>query len=522
MIKHWSLRSTWRRTLIAFAVLLSLLEPALASPPPQGWYQVNHDGFTPTLGASSWGTALLTLDGKLWALNSSGLFRQDGPIAKSWTSIQPPAPPKGPGTTPSTLGVLGDRLYAWDQGNLWWLAKGQDPAGANWTKVASKGLPGGVSPVPLALFGNQLYAVHYPAVGGFEIWRGGAAGAVTTTWQKVATNAFGDPANNQSVDIVTEFNGQIYVGTGTLKSVFGDPQGKDSGGVEIWTSKTGDPGTWTQVNADGFGTSIPYPGDPSKKLFTNHVVGAAAAHGGHLYVATNSHWGAEMWRYDGTGKAGWKNVTPPWAGPSPLLAPLSLRFHALETFNGQLYAAEGFPGANLAKFDGTTWTIVIAGPTPFDPNNHGLTSLAVLGNRLYLSAGWPAGPRGDQIWAFPFKTPVADVKVNGQDGPVTLKPSTPVKITVDLGAGELAGQKADWYLTGWAPWGIYSIVWGKGWVPGVVPFLAYPLFDLAALPVFGDPLPAGSYIIAFGVDDRPNGKLDGTVWWDYAAITSAP
>ena len=152
-----------------------------------------------------------------------------------------------------------------------------------------------------------------------------------------------------------------------------------------------------------------------------------------------------------------------------------------------------------------------------------LSSFASLETRLYVGAGWPAGPKGDQVWGFPFKTPKADVKANGSDGPITVVPTAPVTITVTLDAGELGGQKADWYLVGWAPWGIYSAVWGKGWVPGVVPFLAYPLFDLPSpVPIFNAPLPAGSYIAAFGVDDRPDGTFNGTVWWDFVGITSKP
>jgi hypothetical protein len=375
----------------------------------------------------------------------------------------------------------------------------------------------------MVMFGSKIYGVYYTSSNTFEIWRTANIGSKTASWKIVVKNSFGDPKNNSAVAIMAVFNKHIYGGTDTLQSMFGDPKGKDTGGVEIWESPSGDLGSWTQVNVDGFGTAIPYPGDPSKKLYTNHVVGSWTVFKGNLYIATKSHWGAQIWKYDGTGKKGWKDVTPSWAGPGTFFASESKRFESMIPFQGSLYAAEGYPSGNLSVYDGKSWSFVVKGPKPFDPNNTRLQSLVVFKNRLYVTAGWPAGPHGDQVWGYSFKTPKPDIKANGSDGPITVSPSKSVMIAVTLDAGELVGQKADWYLVALAPWGVYSVVWGKGWVPGIVPILQYPLFDLTSpFPVFNDSLPAGNYIAAFGVDDRPDGKLNGTLWWDFVGITSKP
>jgi hypothetical protein len=105
---------------------------------------------------------------------------------------------------------------------------------------------------------------------------------------------------------------------------------------------------------------------------------------GYLYIGTKSHRGAEIWRYDEKGKAGWTNVTPAWAGPNKPYAGGPGRNEAMVIFKDRLYLAEGFPTANLAKFDGTNWSTVVNGPHPFYPLNGGLLCLAVLKNHIYV------------------------------------------------------------------------------------------------------------------------------------------
>jgi hypothetical protein len=77
-------------------------------------------------------------------------------------------------------------------------------------------------------------------------------------------------------------------------------------------------------------------------------------------------------------------------------------------FQGNLYLAEGFPKANVSKYDGTNWSVVVPGPTPFDPLNGGLVSLAIFKDKLYV--GTVRGPymgstQGDQVWGYPYLFP---------------------------------------------------------------------------------------------------------------------
>lgn len=393
--------------------VLSFVSVAFADAPPPSWYQVNQDGFG--YGPTSSGTSLFVFDEDLYALNEQGWFRMENPITRVWTQLTPPNPPSGPGPTPD-LKPFGDFLYAWQSSQLWWIAKGLDPNGSNWNLVTSSGLPGGVSPQPMTMFNGKIYGVYYNSSSGtFEIWRTGDVGKTTATWEQVVTNSFGDPTNNKGVDIMIVFNSHIYAGTTTLDGIFGNPNDYGTG-VEIWESSSGDLNTWTQVNIDGFGTTYPGCLNGVCNFAIHQVIGSAAVYQAtgqsqeYLYIGTKSHFGAEVWRYDGTGLNGWTNVTPSWAGPCQIGCGPG-RNDAMLVFRGDLYLAEGYPTANLANYDGTDWSVVVTGPTPFDPQNGGLASLATLKDKLYvgtLHLPFSGGPtHGDQVWGYPFTPPVA-------------------------------------------------------------------------------------------------------------------
>ena len=451
----------------------------------------------------------------------------DNAELKNWAKLTPPVPPSGPGQSPSIYIPFNNYLYVWNKNQLWWIEKGKDPNGPNWKRVKSLGLPTGQSPIPMVIFGNNIYGVHYTSSNGFEIWRTSNTGLETANWDCVVKNSFGDPQNNQSVDVMTVFNGHIYVGIGTLNKFgsFGNPSYYGTG-VEIWESSAGDLGSWSQVNVDGFGTKFSGCFGQVCNFPIHQVIGSTAVYKPpgqaqeYLYIGTLSHFGAEIWQYDGNGKNGWKNITPPWAGPCQIGCGPG-RNLSMSTFQNSLYLAEGFPTANLAKYDGNTWSVIVEGPNPFDPDNGQLPSLAVFKNRLYVSAGWPSSKPGDQVWGFPFKTPKPNIKANGSDGLVTVSKNTNVSLTIELNVGELAGLTADWYFVMLTAGGWYSLVWGKGWTSGILPLAQFPLFNVSPpLPIFSGSFPAGNFIAFFGVDDTPDSNLSGTIWWDSVWIVS--
>jgi hypothetical protein len=403
---HYLTHARMKRTSVnfilpAFAIIIFVPISAHGlSSTPAYWHQVNEDGFfghPPTQD----GTSLFIFDKKLYAHNEYGLFRMENAVCAVWKKVPTLVSPGDWGFTP-----LGNYLYLKDLKNQLWLIKeGTALTSANLEQVTSKGLPGSVSPLPAIIFNGQIYGIYYDNVSGiFEIWRSKDIGKNVMNWTKVVANSFGDPKNNISVDIMAVFNNHIYVGTNTLKGQFGDTKDKYEGGVEIWESPSGDIGTWTQVNEDGFGTTVKIVGT-GEKIFPNHVIGSCAVYKGHLYIGTKSHWGAEVWQYDGTGKSGWKNVTPSWAGCGSFYNAPG-RNESMIVFDNVLYLAEGSATGNLAKFDGNNWAIVVHGPNPFDSQNGGLGSLAVFNNDLYVSTlhqPYIGATKGDQVWGyFPF------------------------------------------------------------------------------------------------------------------------
>ncbi|MGC9529020.1 MAG: hypothetical protein ACP5G2_00100 [Candidatus Bipolaricaulaceae bacterium] len=385
-----------------------------------GWRQVNEDGFGyPASGSSVQDTRLVASGNLLLAWNEHGVFQLDDPLCAGWRKISPPVS--------QGLIALDGYIYGLStSGTLYWIQGGADPgAPANWHAVISYGVPGGASPIPKAVFNGKVYGVYRyssraSGAGSFEIWRSPDLGKTTMWWTKVVANAFGDPQNNRDVDFIGGYNGRIYVGTQALQGMFGDTAKYVGGGSEVLESTTGNLGTWVQVNVDGFGTEVSQP-ITGLKLRTNRVIGCWAVYKGHLYVGTKSHLGAEVWRYNGAGKAGWQNVTPPGAGPSPFLSSPG-RNNAMLIYGNQLYLADGVMGGRLLRYDGANWTVVVSGPNPFHSENGGLSDLAVAGGKLYASARKSVSlgaVTGDQVWGYPFPYYVAAVACQG---PKTILP----------------------------------------------------------------------------------------------------
>jgi len=389
---------------IVFAMLMlllgSVMPGGMALAAPGNWVQMGADN---ALGAPPTGnpTELFVFGGELYAYNDYGLFHMRLSPSLKWEKLPTPCAPGNWSFRP-----MGNTLYLYSK-KLYRILQGQAFTPANWAEVHSFGTPGGADPVPLVLFNGQVYGVYYPAGSStFEIWRSPDHGKTAMTWTKVVASGFGDPQNH-ALGFITVFKGKLIAATTmTRTSGFGDPSGFGQG-VEIWESPTGNLGSWTQVNVDGFGTQTTVVGS-NKTFRTNQDVGGYAVYNGYLYVGTKSHYGAEVWRYNGLGKSGWTNVTPPWAGVSMLMSSPG-RNMAMAVYGNELYLAEGFPTGNLAKYNGKNWTIVVSGPNPFDPDNGGIGSLAVLGGKLYAAtihkpyAG--KAVKGDQVWGYPYIIP---------------------------------------------------------------------------------------------------------------------
>lgn len=408
-MKRTNLGTKWYRPgkITSLSVALSVLTMVIvvcvtSVAVPTSWFRITE---TDALGAPPTDnpTQLFVFGNDLYAYNDYGLYHrmQETPCVK-WEKLSSPV--VSPGNWSFT--ALGSVLYASSASNqLYMIGLHQAVTPANWQAITSSGTPGGADPRPRILFGGYIYGVHYPSEADtFEIWRSADHGKTTMAWTKVVPAGFEDP-QNRTLGFLVAFNNKLIAVTDqTRTGVFGDSSGFQQG-IETWESPTGNSGSWEQVNVDGFGTQLTKIGT-GKSFRTNQDVGSAAVYQGHLYVGTKSHYGAEVWRYDGSGKAGWANVTPVWAG---VFFPGSYpgRNEAMAVYGDELYLGEGFPTGNLAKYNGSTWSIVESGSNPFHADNGGIGSLAVLGGKLYaatLHAFNNATAQGDQVWGYPYNT----------------------------------------------------------------------------------------------------------------------
>ncbi|MFZ3045677.1 MAG: DUF1566 domain-containing protein [Desulfatirhabdiaceae bacterium] len=122
--------------------------------------------------------------------------------------------------------------------------------------------------------------------------------------------------------------------------------------------------------------------------------------------------------------------------------------------------------------------------------------------------------RGGQAVSVP---PIPDVKVNGQDGPLTVSSETTVSITASLMPEGDNGKSADWWLVIAAFGNLYSLT-ANGWEAGILPLIQFPLFPVPQVPVYSGLLPVGDYAFCFGVDTSPNNLLDVPLYFDWVEI----
>jgi hypothetical protein len=307
-------------------------------------------------------------------------------------------------------------LYATDADKLWFVEEGKTLDWRNWTSVSSSGLTITKGPkrprfiVPLAVFKANLYAAVYkgnpyknPGINEtFNIYRSPDIGKPQMRWSPVVSNGFGDPQNNHRIGTLIPFKNRILAITShTHTGSPGDYQYYGRG-IEVWESPAGNPGTWNQINIDGFGTEATIN---DVTVRTNQQMGCALVYNNILYVETSAHYhGGQVWSYDGTGLNGWKEVTPDsMKGGNTISGDPPIRASDMVKFGKDLYLAEGFPTSNLDTYNGTAWSVAIPGPNPFDSTNDGICSLAVFKSKIYAAT---YGNEYGQVWGYPFESPM--------------------------------------------------------------------------------------------------------------------
>jgi hypothetical protein len=173
--------------------------------------------------------------------------------------------------------------------------------------------------------------------------------------------------NNYAVRALATFSGALYAATSN-----------DTTGHEIWRSATGDAGSWTQANTDGFGS-----GGTTQELSMD-------VFGGYLYVGFNRSGIAELWRSNGTG---WSPVFTNGLGNSN-----NTHVSSFAEFLGNLYIGlrnveNG--GQVWRSSDGLAWTLVFAGGLG-NPDNGRPYGLIAYDDQLYLT--FSNVETGAEVW----------------------------------------------------------------------------------------------------------------------------
>jgi hypothetical protein len=113
------------------------------------------------------------------------------------------------------------------------------------------------------------------------------------------------------------------------------------------------------------------------------------------------------------------------------------------------------------------------------------------------------------------RIPFPDVKINGQDGPLTVPQGTALSMTIGLDPGNFEGMVCDWWVWASTPISPYGSFWwrpGQGWTGSYMPIKAYngALFSFSDLLIGSfSSLPAGSYRMTFALDE-PDGVYEAT------------
>ena len=265
--------------------------------------------------------------------------------------------------------------------------------GSNWSQVNLDGF-GDATNTKLYVgetFNGNLYVGTGNSANGGEIWRCSICDG--TDWSRVVSGGFGD-SNNDTVDRVVVFSNTLYATTDNYSA----------GGVKVWKSSTGNSGTWTQANTDGFGNTK-NTGLWAVEVFNDYLYVATAQWG--MPWDTGTHTGTEVWRTNnGTT---WSQVNTDGFGDRDNMSPW------LESINGYLYLQSFNVGTGnqiwrCATCDGTDWTQVVSDGFG-DSNNIGGSFMLSFGGLFY--AGTYNDITGAELWQTTNGTSWSQVSVDG-------------------------------------------------------------------------------------------------------------
>ncbi len=352
------------------------------------WGQVNINGFGER--ENQIVTTLQTYGGLLYAAtynysgNGGQLWRHTG---SGWSVVMSNGFGDATNMAIDHLYEFNGNLYAgtWNEdssapnsttgGQMW-----RSSNGTNWSRISLPGLDASNGEIfRFTQFNGQLYASTwtYTSDHGGEIWR--SPSGDSGTWSQVAANGFDGNVNNIGATAFEVYNNQLYAGTYNYVT-----------GGEVWRSPSGNAGSWTQVNLDGFGEE-------------NSGINSLVAFQGYLYagVMNGAISGAKLWRCQVCDGSDWEKIMDGGFGN-----PNTRGYHALAVMDGWLYSLirNNMTGMVVYRsLDGLTWEQV--GFSGFgDSNNRGgYWGNSVVVHRGALFAGTTNGASGGEVWVYANK-----------------------------------------------------------------------------------------------------------------------
>jgi len=117
--------------------------------------------------------------------------------------------------------------------------------------------------------------------------------------------------------------------------------------------------------------------------------------------------------------------------------------------------------------------------------------------------------------------PVPDIKISGDDGPLTIPSSQSINMTIALQPASMNGVVQDWWIVAFKDGGgTYSWVYNLPyhWKVGLQKAHRGPLFNLNTYSIHQGYIPVGTWMIEFAVDD-PNYFYERT-YMDFIEVTS--
>jgi hypothetical protein len=230
-------------------------------------------------------------------------------------------------------------------------------------------------------------------------------------WDKVADKGFGNPDNDYAWSMAT-FQGRLYVGTLNILE-----------GAEIWSSSSGEPGTWQRVYNARSG------------LRSNAGVRYLYADGDQaLYGCASNLGGAEVLRT--TDGERWSVVGKRGIGDQK-----NTSIRCMTRFGQYLYGGAGNNGAQLCRSkNGLDWQIVKTKPgfestRVFDPNtNSWVTNNSLIGELAIFK---------NQLYAITW---TKDLKPTVVAGALKTKPTKDLQLPQSPGAFEVwrSGDGVNW------------------------------------------------------------------------------